>query len=48
MTCAPDNVLAPLLAPIHADDYFTVICLAREEQALGIVSGAYMAGTLVP
>ena len=44
VTYVPDKVLAPLLKRIHADDYFTVICPAREEEALGIVSGAYMAG----
>ena len=40
----PDKVLAPLIKRLHADDYFTVICPAREEEAVGIVSGAYMAG----
>lgn len=40
----PDNVLAPLIRMVHADPYFTVICPAREEEAFGIVSGAYMAG----
>ena len=40
----PDNVLAPLIRMLHADPYFTVICPAREEEALAIVSGAYMGG----
>lgn len=40
----PDNVLKPLIERLHADDYFTVICPAREEEAVGIVTGAYMAG----
>ena len=40
----PDKVLAPLIKRIHADEYFTVICPAREEEAVGIVTGAYMAG----
>ncbi len=44
VTYVPDKVLAPLLKRIHADDYFTVICPAREEEAVGIVTGAYMAG----
>lgn len=37
-------MLAPLTTRIHADDYFTVACPAREEEAVGIVTGAYMAG----
>lgn len=40
----PDNVLAPLIRLVHADPYFTVICPAREEEAVAIVTGAYMAG----
>ena len=44
VTYVPDKVLAPLLTRIHADEYFTVICPAREEEALGIVTGAYMGG----
>jgi sulfopyruvate decarboxylase alpha subunit len=44
VTYVPDKVLAPLIKRLHADDYFTVICPAREEEAVGIVSGAYMAG----
>jgi sulfopyruvate decarboxylase alpha subunit len=44
VTYIPDNVLAPLIAGVHADSWFTVICPAREEEAAGIVAGAYMAG----
>lgn len=40
----PDNVLAPLLRAVHADPYFTVVCTAREEEAVGMVVGAYMGG----
>lgn len=40
----PDKVLAPLIARVRADDYFTVLYPAREEEAVGIVAGAYMAG----
>src|SRR5512141_1445430 len=40
----PDKVLAPLIKRLHADDFFTVLCPAREEEAVGIVTGAYMAG----
>lgn len=44
VTYVPDKVLAPLIKRIHADTWFTVICPAREEEAVGIVTGAYMAG----
>lgn len=44
VTYVPDKVLAPLINRVHADDYFTVLCPAREEEALGIVCGANMAG----
>lgn len=40
----PDKVLAPLIRRLHADAWFTVVCPAREEEAVGIVAGAYMAG----
>jgi sulfopyruvate decarboxylase alpha subunit len=40
----PDNVLAPLIKLIHADPDFRVVCPAREEEAVAIVAGAYMAG----
>jgi len=40
----PDNVLAPLIRLAHADPYFTVLAPAREEEAVGIVAGAQMAG----
>jgi len=44
VTYIPDNVLAPLIRTVHADPYFTVLCPAREEEACGIVAGAYLAG----
>ncbi len=40
----PDNVLAPLIKLLHADPELQVICPAREEEAVAIVAGAYMAG----
>jgi len=45
VTYVPDKVLAPLIKRLHADDYFTVINPAREEEAVGIVTGAYLART---
>jgi sulfopyruvate decarboxylase alpha subunit len=44
ITYVPDKVLAPLIKRLHADEFFTVLCPAREEEAVGIVTGAYMAG----
>jgi sulfopyruvate decarboxylase alpha subunit len=41
----PDNVLRPLIEAVHADDYFTAFTVAREEEAIGIVSGLAMAGS---
>ena len=44
VTYIPDNVLSPLIRAVHADSYFRVLCPAREEEAVGIVAGAYLAG----
>lgn len=44
VTYVPDNVLRPLIDGCHADPYFTTFPCAREEEAVGIVTGAYMAG----
>jgi len=40
----PDNVLTPLIRAIHADPDFTAFSTTREEEAVGIVCGAWMAG----
>ncbi|TKW79258.1 MAG: decarboxylase, partial [Bradyrhizobium icense] len=40
----PDRVLTPLIKNLHADPYFNVFPTAREEEAVGIVSGAWMGG----
>src|SRR6476660_2565594 len=40
----PDRVLTKLIKDIHADPFFTTFPTAREEEAVGIVSGAWMAG----
>ena len=40
----PDRVLTTLIRNIHADAFFTTFPTAREEEAVGIVSGAWMAG----
>ena len=44
MTYVPDNVLRPLIDAVHADPFFTAFACAREEEAVGIVSGAWMGG----
>lgn len=44
ITYVPDNVLNPLLKAIHADDYFNAFVCTREEEAVGIVAGAWMGG----
>jgi sulfopyruvate decarboxylase alpha subunit len=40
----PDRVFTPLIAAIHADDFFTAFACTREEEAVGIVAGAWMGG----
>lgn len=40
----PDNVLRPLIERIHADPFFTAFACTREEEAVGIASGAWMGG----
>lgn len=44
VTYVPDRVLTPLIAAAEADPFFTVFSTAREEEAVGIVSGAWMGG----
>jgi len=40
----PDRVLTPLIAAVDADPFFTAFAATREEEALGIVTGAWMGG----
>lgn len=44
VTYVPDKVLTPLIDSIHADQYFDAFSTTREEEAIGIVCGAWMAG----
>ncbi len=44
VTYVPDNVLKPLIKGVHEDPYFTCFPTTREEEAVGVVSGAWMAG----
>ena len=45
-TYVPDKVLTPLIKGIEADPFFTALAATREEEALGIVTGAWMGGML--
>ena len=40
----PDNVLTPLLKGVTSDNYFHSVCTTREDEAIGVVSGAWMGG----
>lgn len=40
----PDRVFTPLIAALHRDHFFTTFPATREEEALGIVTGAWMGG----
>jgi len=40
----PDRVFTPLIKALHADNFFTTFAATREEEALGIISGAWMGG----
>ena len=44
VTYVPDNVLRPLIEAVHADPFFTAFTTTREEEAVGIVAGAWMGG----
>src|SRR5579871_5506790 len=41
----PDRVLTRLIKEVEADPFFTAFPTAREEEAVGIVSGGWMGGT---
>jgi sulfopyruvate decarboxylase alpha subunit len=44
VTYVPDKVFTPLIRNLHADVDFLTFPTAREEEALGILSGAWMGG----
>ena len=44
VTYVPDNVLTPLIRGAVDDQYFTSLVTTREDEAIGIVTGAWMAG----
>ena len=40
----PDRVFTPLIKALHSDSFFTTFPCTREEEAIGIVTGAWMGG----
>lgn len=42
----PDKILGPLIAAAEASPHFRVVAAAREDEAVGIVAGAWLGGTL--
>ncbi len=44
VTYVPDRVLTPLIRSAHQDPFFVAFAATREEEALGIVTGAWMGG----
>jgi sulfopyruvate decarboxylase alpha subunit len=44
VTYVPDRVLTPLIEAIEADRWFEAFSTTREEEAVGIVCGAWMGG----
>ena len=44
ITYVPDKVLTPLIKALHGDAFFTTFATTREEEAIGIVTGAWMGG----
>jgi sulfopyruvate decarboxylase TPP-binding subunit len=44
VTYVPDNVLTPLITGAVADNYFISLCATREDEALGLLTGAWMGG----
>jgi sulfopyruvate decarboxylase alpha subunit len=40
----PDRVFTPLIKGLHGDPFFTTFACTREEEAIGIVTGAWMGG----
>ena len=44
VTYVPDNVLTPLIKGATGDNEFISVCTTREDEAIGMVAGAWMAG----
>jgi sulfopyruvate decarboxylase TPP-binding subunit len=44
VTYVPDNVLTPLIKGAASDNYFISVGATREDEALGLLTGAWMGG----
>lgn len=44
ITYVPDNVLTPLIKGVTSDNYFISVNATREDEAIGMVAGAWMGG----
>jgi sulfopyruvate decarboxylase TPP-binding subunit len=44
VTYVPDTVLTPLLTGVTSNKYFQSVCTTREDEAIGVVAGAWMGG----
>jgi len=44
VTYVPDNVLTPLIQGITSDNYFVSVGATREDEAIGVLTGAWMGG----
>ncbi len=42
LACLPDTVVSPVIERAEADEFFTVVEVTREEQAVGVASGAWL------
>jgi sulfopyruvate decarboxylase alpha subunit len=42
VACLPDTVISSLIAGAKDDDFFSVVEVTREEQAVGVASGAWL------
>jgi sulfopyruvate decarboxylase TPP-binding subunit len=40
----PDNVLTPLIKGVTSDNYFIPVNATRQDEAMGMVAGAWMGG----
>lgn len=40
----PDSVVAPLIEEVEGDEYFETVPVAREEEAVAVLSGAWLGG----
>src|SRR5215510_3648675 len=44
VTYVPDKLLTPLIKGVNADSYFISVGTTREDEAIGMMAGSWMAG----